>query len=640
MDFFVESAFQNEDVCAVEECNDDGSICSFEFDADDSLSLRNTVDSEPTALVQAWTLAEAIERQGASDRMTAVASDTSDDVFVIHLDAWRICVQIPTTGRSKVKLHLDEEEHMLPRGPELWTLLVNRACSSLPHLHSHIRETLETELPMRPATMDDVPFAALCDLFVALVCAPDDDARTSMLHDRFHLFVVCENALKITSSTTVVDASADVARFRERCAWVFDAGTSAGPRKLEPRIVRALLYVADNLTRHCCVCGRVSEHHTPHACSNEFCTFRETDTPHFMDLFSEVRRRTPAFLPVLCDAVLAALHSRHAATKCYPIPREFSAAVSTAASEVSEVRAAGLTRLLDAVITLRRFVDFEFLGTLSCNVHIARYLEFATNQSKPDTPKTGAAVDFGMLLWWMLRAIPFSGACTALPSSTTVAPVPVTVVPAFGMAAPSTAVPPGIVSEDSHSAVVSALQECGVPATLCTAIAAQTPVAVLAVRYPPPQEAAFRELQSSGATDPCLVHGSATSSWFNIWRHGIQILSETAYMAHGAAYGSGIYLAKNFATSASYAQSAAACELKTADEVVGKGSALEIACAHPLAGILRQPGRLFGRFCMVAIVEAIDEASILRKNTADNFTVTREDGVRMTHVVLLGVHAR
>ncbi len=64
-----------------------------------------------------------------------------------------------------------------------------------------------------------------------------------------------------------------------------------------------------------------------------------------------------------------------------------------------------------------------------------------------------------------------------------------------------------------------------------------------------------KEKQFETVDKKFLFHGSSIENWYGILRHGIKNCSGTALMAHGQAYGSGIYLSDNFATSFGYSGS-------------------------------------------------------------------------------------
>lgn len=68
----------------------------------------------------------------------------------------------------------------------------------------------------------------------------------------------------------------------------------------------------------------------------------------------------------------------------------------------------------------------------------------------------------------------------------------------------------------------------------------------------PEAEAQFRVLKDKYDSQ-YLFHGSATKNWHSIIRNGLKNASNTDMMAHGAAYGSGIYFAHDSSTSCGYA---------------------------------------------------------------------------------------
>jgi poly [ADP-ribose] polymerase 6/8 len=68
----------------------------------------------------------------------------------------------------------------------------------------------------------------------------------------------------------------------------------------------------------------------------------------------------------------------------------------------------------------------------------------------------------------------------------------------------------------------------------------------------PKKEKAFQEYKKQKGSIYCW-HGSALQNWHNVLRIGLKNMSNTKYMTAGAAYGPGIYMAKEAATSMGYA---------------------------------------------------------------------------------------
>ena len=66
------------------------------------------------------------------------------------------------------------------------------------------------------------------------------------------------------------------------------------------------------------------------------------------------------------------------------------------------------------------------------------------------------------------------------------------------------------------------------------------------------REAAFQVRREAAGGSFFAFHGSSTANWYSIMRNGLRSLSQTALMAHGAAYGAGVYLAANLSTSMGY----------------------------------------------------------------------------------------
>jgi len=67
----------------------------------------------------------------------------------------------------------------------------------------------------------------------------------------------------------------------------------------------------------------------------------------------------------------------------------------------------------------------------------------------------------------------------------------------------------------------------------------------------PAKEAEFQRIQQSNGSF-LAFHGSPMGNWHSILRMGLKNYSNTKQQLHGAAYGSGIYLASNFSTSTGY----------------------------------------------------------------------------------------
>ena len=77
----------------------------------------------------------------------------------------------------------------------------------------------------------------------------------------------------------------------------------------------------------------------------------------------------------------------------------------------------------------------------------------------------------------------------------------------------------------------------------------------------PPSPAPGASIATSSATASIcrpiqLYHGSPLPCWHSVLRSGLQPLSRTAHMRHGAAYGEGVYLATQFATAWTYSAGA------------------------------------------------------------------------------------
>ena len=69
----------------------------------------------------------------------------------------------------------------------------------------------------------------------------------------------------------------------------------------------------------------------------------------------------------------------------------------------------------------------------------------------------------------------------------------------------------------------------------------------------PEKEHRFQQLkQASGKESLWSWHGGPSKNWHSIIRTGLKNMSNSKLMQHGAAYGSGIYMARDSVTSLGY----------------------------------------------------------------------------------------
>jgi ubiquitin-protein ligase len=66
------------------------------------------------------------------------------------------------------------------------------------------------------------------------------------------------------------------------------------------------------------------------------------------------------------------------------------------------------------------------------------------------------------------------------------------------------------------------------------------------------QHSLKEEEKTKGKVPSFLFHGSSLSNWYSIFRNGLKNMSGTKLMAHGQAFGAGIYLSNNASVSAGY----------------------------------------------------------------------------------------
>ena len=80
-----------------------------------------------------------------------------------------------------------------------------------------------------------------------------------------------------------------------------------------------------------------------------------------------------------------------------------------------------------------------------------------------------------------------------------------------------------------------------------------TPFQFVMLMSSPEREHSFQQLKAaSGKPSMWAWHGGPSKNWHSIIRAGLKNMSNSKYMAHGAAYGQGIYMAKDSSTSLGY----------------------------------------------------------------------------------------
>jgi hypothetical protein len=353
----------------------------------------------------------------------------------------------------------------------------------------------------RASRLDEVPHASLADFFIRLALAASDAVRDEMLYERFHFLAVSENKLKATSDVHKVDHVPDVIAFMEAVGHEFYTSHQKSRTTSAERIVKAVHLATTRLTQHCYICGRVSPGIEPHICRNEFCKFKDVETPATCDLFSELQRRG-WMLETLFDIALEALRSDNAAVLFSPVPMGYqegmdegdvapvqAPAVSsgpvTVPAATAAARPKGLVRLLDDLTMLRSVINVAFMLSMNSMCAIEAYLDLVTGQYRNACHKQS----FILLLWWLLKSLPFQY-----------------------VASEPRALPPGMgetIVPDQVKCIISVVDE----------------------GYE--QMQTFYSKAHTMGTE-WFIHGSATSSLFSIMKIGLQVLSNTKYMKHGA----------------------------------------------------------------------------------------------------------
>ena len=80
-----------------------------------------------------------------------------------------------------------------------------------------------------------------------------------------------------------------------------------------------------------------------------------------------------------------------------------------------------------------------------------------------------------------------------------------------------------------------------------------TPYQFVMLMSSPEKEHRFQQLKAASGKDSIWSwHGGPSRNWHSIIRTGLKNMSHSKFMAHGAAYGSGIYMAKDSVTSLGY----------------------------------------------------------------------------------------
>jgi hypothetical protein len=113
------------------------------------------------------------------------------------------------------------------------------------------------------------------------------------------------------------------------------------------------------------------------------------------------------------------------------------------------------------------------------------------------------------------------------------------------------------------------------------------------------------------------------------------VLLRLAYVRHSsyAAYGSGVYLTKNMRTATNYAHSASARVASSAPAPLSTTDACSIAKKSPLARMVFDSSWI-QPLVLVGIVEALKDESVRCNIVNENYTATKEESLRLAHVVV------
>lgn len=350
----------------------------------------------------------------------------------------------------------------------------------------------------------------LLQIFVQLLCFPTIEDMTTFLMESFTLVDVKEIPILKLKKISVSESASQVAE-------LMATPLSTIYKKKNPfsRLMNITKYCMKYYTHHCSICGRVLEYpsdiNNVPICNNDLCKYILIESPKYFDVLTYLKTGKLPILKIFTNIVIEALKSSKPDILLSPLQQTYL-------YYTDDIQHIDVAKLAFNIKTIQELIPtFESVETITNEIidkiiynHIqtAKYVGVFGEKSDIDVKIKIDANEIYSTLWWLL--------CTVKCNYISTEHIPYSDI-------------------KIDDAILKLANLKG----------------IIALQH---SQAEFKTIREKHHKIPIktVYHGSATGNWLSIMRHGLKNLSNTTHMANGAAYGTGIYTASEFATASGY----------------------------------------------------------------------------------------
>lgn len=366
----------------------------------------------------------------------------------------------------------------------------------------------------------------LLQIFANLLCIPTFIEMSTFLTESFTLIHVKEIPILSTKKVSVSESAAEVAE-------LLSTPISAIFKKKNPftRLINITKYCTHFYAKHCSICGRVlREEVSIPVCNNDLCKYNMIESPQYFDVATCFKRGKLPLLSLFTDIAIEAVGTSKISILLSPLQQCYIDHTDKAI--INTRKLIENLKSIKEIILIFNYTEIDsnakILEIIRSYVQTTKLAGIAGDSADIELKDKMLTLELYSTIWWLLCTID----CDYITKSHIV-----------------------------HSGI-----------TLEDAVVKNPALKGIIVTRHSRNE--YNEVCSMHPEKKQITvyHGSATCNWLSIMRHGLKNLSDTAHMANGAAYGSGIYTASAFETAFGYSLRGA-----TSLNFVAKCSALPVS---------------------------------------------------------------
>lgn len=346
----------------------------------------------------------------------------------------------------------------------------------------------------------------LLQIFANLLCIPTFIEMSTFLTESFTLIHVKEIPILSTKKVSVSESAAEVAELLSTpISAIFKKKNSF------TRLINITKYCTHFYANHCSICGRVlHEEVSVPVCNNDLCKYNMIESPQYFDVATCFKRGKLPLLSLFTGIAIEASGTTKLNILLSPLQQCYI--------DYSKKDTINTSKLIENLKSIKDLILLFDCAEISSNAKILEIIRSYVQTTKlagiagdsTDIELKGKMLTLELYstIWWLLCTIN----CNYIDKEH---------IQYSGIMLDDT------VAKDPSLKGIIALQH---------------------------SRNEFNETCSKHPEKKQITvyHGSASSNWLSIMRHGLKNLSDTSHMANGAAYGSGIYTASAFETARGY----------------------------------------------------------------------------------------